>query len=148
MLWNPTIEQAADEGDADTNDELQENDAELVTSLICCLQQGFPLTKAESEKGLLFFDSVTNQDHYFYGHNTSAFRDIELSKLSLVFEDDISFHMSEITEQLTTTKLGDITMSMDSDESNEKQENLFGTEVFAWGDNACNCLVRLILTIE
>ena len=147
MLWKSKA-QASEESDLDTdNGKSGRNDSEYVTSLTCCLQQGFPLAKNESDQCSLLFDSVTTHDDYFREScNTSAFLDTSIAKLAIVFNEGIFWKdkcKQETKEQPENNMLGDIVKSVDSEKQNEEKRNLFGTEVYAWGDNTCNCLVSI-----
>lgn len=141
VLWKPKSQAAED----DNFDEVKENSTEFVTSLTCCLQQGFPLIQNNGSNDQLFKDTVTNHDDSFFHYfNTDCVaQDNELSIVSLIFDQKI--FPSEEKYQLKaanfkTSKLEDMVKSIDSSHESSEQ-NLFGTEVFAWGDNSCNCLV-------
>lgn len=118
------------------------NPAESITSITCCVRQGFPLKNTRSETdGLSFTNCISNEEDVIYERELSVLQDRQLSMATLVFGDSLYEGTQKSNHQITT-KLEDTIKLLDDDLDN-RENDLRTTEVFGWGDNACNCLVRL-----
>ena len=140
MLWKPKA-QAVDDDDF-AIDTAKRDPAELITSITCCVRQGFPLTKTESEiDRLLFTNCISNEEDIIHEREVSVLQDRELSMATLVFDESLYEGMLK-PNYPDTAKLEDTIKLLDNNLDNEEND-LRTTEVFGWGDNSCNCLVRL-----
>ncbi len=141
VFWKPKA-QAADSNDDEEYDK-SKDPIEFVTSVTCRLHQGFPLAKEERDEGNIFRDSTEDLDIFINDScEECVFQDSKLTYFSLMFCENISQGKPSITGTgPKTVKLNEVITSIDTN-NEEKKQNLFGTEVLAWGDNTCNCLVR------
>ena len=139
---------------------------EFVTSCTCCIRQGFPLPSSNSKtngQSSLFVDCISTQNEY-YGDDTHtiALSDLSQAHVILSFDDLIPRNVTKKTNpgigrskyengadertlvsREQTQKLDEVVKSVNSIR-NDKDMN--ETEVYAWGDNTCNCLVSVLLT--
>lgn len=161
MFWKPKAQAADEASESDTNTDI--NGLEYVTSIKCFIRQGFPLCHSNSDSEVhhdysLFVDSVPTHEQYSPLTNTSTtiLPDIKQAHVLLCLDDPLlkntiehgslnSYNHDETNNEGNKGVSGirqnitDVVKSLQLKE--EVEIDALETQIYAWGDNTCNCLV-------
>ena len=144
-------------------------ESDFVTTLRCSIRQGFPLGFSDDDESRcsFFYDPSSpefDRDYHWQEDGTIILPDFKLAHIVLSFEQMSCVGVSRPVEDANgtdgngkllqkdsstkgmdvlkrqTQKLDDVVKAIHFAE--EDKGLSIDTEVYAWGDNTCNCLVR------